>query len=103
MNEELYNITGINFDIEEVELTVDHETMGGDTPDTAKVFYSSGTETQYFAKGFKFDYKSAVISGRLPRVYAGFAARMDSELVDLMPSVIKACGFALDTNEIGGC
>jgi hypothetical protein len=77
--------------------------MGGDTADTAKAYYSQSTETRYFANEFKFDYKGAVIRGRLPRVYAGFAFRLDSERVDLMPAFQKACGFPLDMSQVGGC
>ena len=103
MQRELYELTGINFDIEAIEQELTSESLGGDTADTAKAFYSSGTLTEYFANGFSFSYKGAVISGRLPRVYAGFAFRMDSCRKDLMPAVQKVCGFPLDLNEVGGC
>jgi hypothetical protein len=47
---ELYELTGIHFDIQEVEQEVSYESMGGETADTAKAFYGQGTETQYFAQ-----------------------------------------------------
>lgn len=102
MQTELYQLTGIHFDIEEQEIKVSHERMGGDTSDSAKAFYSGGTDTHFYANGFSFDYKGAKISGRLPRTYAGFASRLDSELVDLIPAVEKVCGFKLDMSQVGG-
>jgi hypothetical protein len=95
-----HNATGVNFDLKTIE--EQDLAWSGRPDDDGEEF----TRTDFYATGFSFTYKGAVISGRLPDAYAGFSENLrlgDTKYEDLLPAVIKACSFPLDLSQVGGC